>query len=174
MSAAKIGADIESICGKCGDVWHVLVAKVGEKIVQVQCKQCGAVHRYRPPEKVKSARTPRSISDAPPRASKAPRSHARKEDAPLVAFDASKVGRRYRPVETFAVGDVIEHATFGRGVVEVALEPGKIQVWFEGRDLQPSERRTLVHARAATATSTAPALPERKHEAAGPAEGDEE
>ena len=37
-----VGKDIESICGKCGDVWHVVVAKMGEQIAKVQCKQCGA------------------------------------------------------------------------------------------------------------------------------------
>src|SRR5678815_1711262 len=39
MSAA-VGADVEALCSKCGDVWHVVVAKVGERIVKVQCKQC--------------------------------------------------------------------------------------------------------------------------------------
>ena len=33
-----VGADIESLCSKCGDVWHVVVAKVGEEIVRVICK----------------------------------------------------------------------------------------------------------------------------------------
>ena len=34
MSAA-VGADVESLCSKCGDVWHVVVAKVGDQIVRV-------------------------------------------------------------------------------------------------------------------------------------------
>ena len=45
--SAGVGADIESICSKCGDVWHVVVAKVGETVVKVQCKECGGYHRYR-------------------------------------------------------------------------------------------------------------------------------
>src|SRR6202012_6152712 len=47
MSAA-VGADIEALCSKCGDVWHVVVAKVGDKIAKVHCKQCNGDHRYRP------------------------------------------------------------------------------------------------------------------------------
>lgn len=163
--SAKVGADVESICGKCGDVWHVVVAKLGEKVAKVQCKQCGAVHRYRPPEKDKPMKTPRVPgSKAPPaRASKAPRASAKKDDGPLVPFDATKTGRRYRPVDTYKVGELIEHTTFGRGVVEVIPDATKIQVWFEGRELLPSERRTLVHGRAGQApVSTAPALPERR------------
>ena len=49
MSVA-VGADIASLCSKCGDVWHVVVAKVGESIVKLQCKECGGYHRYRSPD----------------------------------------------------------------------------------------------------------------------------
>src|SRR5665647_995831 len=45
--SAGVGADVESLCSKCGDVWHVVVAKDGDKIVKVQCKQCSGYHRYR-------------------------------------------------------------------------------------------------------------------------------
>ena len=38
----KVGADVEALCGKCGDVWHVVVAKVGDRVAKVQCKQCSA------------------------------------------------------------------------------------------------------------------------------------
>ena len=46
--AFEVGSDIESMCNSCGDVWHVIVAKVGEKITKVQCKQCGKQHRFQP------------------------------------------------------------------------------------------------------------------------------
>ena len=32
---ARVGADIEALCSKCGDVWHVVVAMVGPEIVRV-------------------------------------------------------------------------------------------------------------------------------------------
>jgi hypothetical protein len=69
MSAA-VGADIEALCSKCGDVWHVVVAKVGEAVVKVQCKQCGGYHRYKSPHAVaatgaKKAPRPRAVKDAP-------------------------------------------------------------------------------------------------------------
>ncbi|MBL0215562.1 MAG: hypothetical protein IPQ07_16970 [Myxococcales bacterium] len=47
--SAGVGADVEALCSKCGDVWHVVVAKVGERIVKVQCKQCSGYHRYKSP-----------------------------------------------------------------------------------------------------------------------------
>ena len=35
------------MCGRCGQVWHVVMAKMGDKIAKVVCKRCGGHHRYR-------------------------------------------------------------------------------------------------------------------------------
>ena len=29
---AAVGADVEALCSKCGDVWHVVVAKVNVQV----------------------------------------------------------------------------------------------------------------------------------------------
>src|SRR5262245_44790057 len=63
-----VGADIEALCNKCGDVWHVIEAKVGEEIVRVQCKECGRQHRYRNPKKVDKAAPRKSSAETKPRA----------------------------------------------------------------------------------------------------------
>ena len=57
-----VGQDIESICNKCGDVWHVVVAKVGDKIAKVQCKECNGYHRYRPSGTTSATKQPRAAS----------------------------------------------------------------------------------------------------------------
>jgi len=134
MSAA-VGADIESLCSKCGDVWHVVVAKVGETVVKVQCKQCGGYHRYR------------TVGGKPaPRATRARTTRPKKQpverfDTPQVAADLSLPPRTYRPAEKFAVGERVEHPTFGAGVVEATPEPGKMTVFFA------TGRKVLVHER---------------------------
>lgn len=134
----NVGADIESICGKCGDVWHVVVAKVGARVAKVQCKQCGGLHGYRPPGgSAKSAPTRERRSAAPARA----RGPGRAAPAgPLVALDRSKPLRSYHMQDTFAVGDRLLHPTFGEGVVELIIGPQKVQVAFVGA------RRVLVQA----------------------------
>ena len=72
MSAA-VGADVEALCSKCGDVWHVVVAKVGAQIVKVQCKQCGGYHRYKSPHGApKEKRQPSMLGEKPARAAAAP------------------------------------------------------------------------------------------------------
>ena len=64
------------------------------------------------------------------------------------AFEAARAGKdlsraqRYSPREAFAAGDVLDHATFGLGVVEKLLADNKLQVIF-----QTSGERVLVHSR---------------------------
>ena len=43
----RVGSDIEAVCKKCGDVWHVVIALADRRIANVECKECGARHRYR-------------------------------------------------------------------------------------------------------------------------------
>jgi hypothetical protein len=137
MSAA-VGADIESLCSKCGDVWHVVVAKVGEEVVKVQCKQCGGYHRHRSvngaPAAAKKERTAR--------VSRPPRPVVERFETPQVAADLTKPTRTYSPRERFVVGDRVEHPLFGAGVVEACPEPGKMTVFFA------SGRKVLVHEKA--------------------------
>src|SRR5262249_9625241 len=130
---APVGADIESICSKCGDVWHVVVAKVGDKIAKVQCKQCNGLHRYKPPGGPVAA--PRGA--APVRARKpAP------VPAPTTAAALSRRVRRYAPADAYTPGDRVNHPSFGLGVVESSPGPGKMQVFF------PGGRRVLAQAKA--------------------------
>jgi hypothetical protein len=137
MSAA-VGADVEALCSKCGDVWHVVVAKVGEQIVKVQCKQCGGYHRYKSPHGApKEKRQPSMFAPKPPREPKAP---VERFEKPAVAADLTKPVRGYRASEKYVVGERVEHPNFGQGVVETA-EPGKITVFFA------SGRRVLVQSK---------------------------
>jgi hypothetical protein len=120
--SAPVGADIESICGKCGDVWHVVVAKVGERIARVQCKQCGSQHRHRPPGGAPAGR--REPTSRPPHASRpAPAAPE------LPPFDPSRPPLPYHPQHEYRPGDRIAHPSFGIGVV-ARSEPGKVQVVF--------------------------------------------
>ncbi len=149
-----VGKDIESICGKCGDVWHVVVAKVGDSIAKVQCKQCGAVHRYRPPQKEKMKQMQRERVAREPKERSA---RASLPSGPRVPADPLRAIRDYKPRETYTAGDTIMHVTFGRGVVEAATPDGKIEVFFD------DQRRVLVHARGAAPSSSSNApLPARR------------
>jgi predicted nucleic acid-binding Zn-ribbon protein len=146
-----VGSDIESICGKCGDVWHVVEAKVGDKIARVVCKQCGGRHRYKPPEGKASANTPDSGTKAvKEKKAKAPRkssARAKEPEGSKIEPDMSKPPRVYKPDETYAPGERMTHPSFGTGVVEALPGPGKVQVFF------PGGRRVLAIAKAASTLS---------------------
>jgi hypothetical protein len=137
--SAPTGADIAALCSKCGDVWHVIVAKVGEEIVKVQCKECGAYHRYRHPSKTGTKK-----GSSAPRAAREPRAVVERFEAPAVAADLSKPVRTYRATERYEVGERVEHPTFGQGTVEI-VDGSKITVFFA------VGRKVLVHAKGAAA-----------------------
>jgi hypothetical protein len=148
MSAA-VGADVEALCSKCGDVWHVVVAKVGDRIVKVQCKQCAGYHRYKSPHgQPQEKRQPSMFAEKAPRASTPSSSKAPVErfEKPAVAADLSKPVRTYRASEKFDVGERVDHPSFGQGVVEIA-EPGKITVFFG------SGRRVLAQSKEGSAAT---------------------
>jgi hypothetical protein len=133
MTAAT-GADVESLCSKCGDVWHVVVAKVGEQIVKVQCKECGSYHRHRPPGGT-AARKPRASSSSP-RRSALGAGPAKPPPPTTFSPDPSLPVRTYSMRETFQPGEQIKHPRFGVGLVERTGDPGKISVLFsDGRKI---------------------------------------
>lgn len=151
--AAGVGADVEALCSKCGDVWHVVVAKVGDKIVKVQCKQCGGYHRYKSPHgapaeaKMPRANRPQAPEgESPAKAPRASRDPVERFEKPAVAADLSKPSRPYRASEKFEVGERVDHPNFGQGIVELC-EPGKITVFFA------TGRRVLVCAKEGAAAS---------------------
>jgi ribosomal protein S27AE len=141
MATPGTGEDIEDVCSKCGDVWHVVMAKVGDRIARVVCKRCGSQHAYRS-----------GASSAPetsgPAASKKGPSMRRKTTKSAVpepiaapAFDPSKAPRPYSPRDSYATAERIVHPTFGTGVVAATPGPGKVDVVF------PNGVRTLACAK---------------------------
>jgi hypothetical protein len=133
---AAVGADIEALCSKCGDVWHVVVAKVKDRIVKVHCKQCGGDHRYKSPHGA-AAVLKLPSSKRPPKQTKPP---VERFEKPAVVADLSRPVRPYRAGEQFEAAERVEHPSFGQGVVEIS-EPGKITVFFA------TGRRVLAQAR---------------------------
>jgi Zn ribbon nucleic-acid-binding protein len=128
--AFEVGSDVEAMCRTCGDVWHVVVAKIGDKITKVECKQCGKQHRFKPtgdaPQaNLEPARRKVVSTSAPRRA----RTGAGGSASAVVIHDPNKPTRPYNLRERFARGEQIQHKKFGAGVVCV-VEDDKIRVAF--------------------------------------------
>lgn len=147
------GGRIEARCTRCNDITgHVIVAMVGESIVKVECRACGSVHKYYPPNVPKEAKSKSSVcrvkpgedrkgavSATKPATSAVTRAAATK--AQKAAEDMEQTWQRtmnltaasarpYAMTESFAVGDVIAHPKFGNGVVQELFPPDKMQLLF--------------------------------------------
>lgn len=143
MAKLKTGSDTDAFCNKCQlDLAHIIVAMVGDRIVRVQCKTCRTTHAYRRKEVTESR--PRTSTAAAGTRSSGGRSGGatrRQYEELMHGKDISRA-RRYRPVESFTAGDVLDHPSFKLGIVTRLLSDGKIEVAF-GDGL-----KTLVHGRA--------------------------
>ena len=126
--AFEVGSDVESMCKPCGDVWHVVVAKIGDKITKVQCKQCGKQHRFKPTGEAPEANlnpTRRKVESSGPKKTRAKPAAS----GGVIVHDPNKPTRDYGISERFALGEQIQHKKFGPGVV-CAVEDNKIRVNF--------------------------------------------
>jgi hypothetical protein len=131
----SVGKDVEAICRKCGEVWHVVVAFAAGKVAKVECKQCGARHRYRPVDGHAAPAVSRlAVAGRPARG-------RRVEKRPVVEADVSRPQRSFRTTDRYQVGDRIVHASFGKGVVQAITGAAKIEVLF------PAGPKILVHGR---------------------------
>jgi hypothetical protein len=144
MATPGVGQDIEDICTRCGDTWHVVMAKVGERVVKVVCKLCGSQHNYRGESNGAAAGSSSSSSSW----GGGRRRRTVKRAAPTVPaapeFDPTKPPRAYSAKGTYLPGERIVHPTFGTGVVAGSPGPGKVDVVF------PAGARTLACAKAAS------------------------
>jgi hypothetical protein len=140
--APAVGQDIEALCGRCGQVWHVVMAMMGDRIAKVVCKRCGGHHRYRREGDSEEAGSggSRERRSAPSRRFAKPA--APRTPAPMPTFDPAKPPRVYAAKDSYDTGDRVTHPSFGTGVVTGAPGPGRVEVAF------PSGSRVLACAKA--------------------------
>lgn len=124
---AQVGGEVDAFCTRCQLLLaHTVIAMVGAVPVKVECNTCRTVHRFRG---APAAKRP---------GDRAPRATSRVSFEELLAGHSGEP-RRYAPTVLFAAGDVLDHATFGRGFVSGMKDPGKVEVTFR------TGVKTLVH-----------------------------
>jgi hypothetical protein len=132
QTTKKLGDTIDSWCGKCKRVLaHTIEALVENKPARVSCNTCKAQHTYKP-ESPKS--TSRSASSPRPARAGTNRYQA-------LLKDGATKATAYSTAERYQQGDVVEHATFGRGAVTAIKDGSKIEVLFQ------TGTKTLIHGR---------------------------
>jgi hypothetical protein len=133
----KVGGDTLAWCGKCRlELAHVIVAMVDGKPARVLCKTCKGQHNFkRIGGEAPAKRSPRAASVEPKKTTVRASVYWEEKVAKLSA----KVPRRYAVSERFDASDLLEHPTFGLGVVESVRGDGKIVVLFRDGE------KTLIH-----------------------------
>ena len=166
----KVGGEVDAFCTRCRlTLAHTILAMVGTKIARVRCNTCNGDHAFRsaPGSTDKPSTSSRSSSggSSTPRAPRASRSS---EDKVIISFEEQLAGKdiasapRYSPKDTYKVDQVVQHPTFGLGLV-TAVRGEKVDIAFK------SEAKTLVHARGG-APAEKPAFSPPTAKSTGPAD----
>lgn len=158
MASHKVGGEVDAFCTKCKmTLAHTILALIGTKVARVRCNTCMGEHAYRG--------APGSA--AKPRASK-PRGPSKQEKV-IIGWEQRLAGKdlasapKYSPQATFAVDQVINHPTFGIGIVSV-VRGDKVEIAFKG------DTKTLIHGRGGAAPAAKPAYEAPKGRRPGPAD----
>lgn len=121
------GQNIDSYCGKCKlSSDHTIMTMEGEAVVKVRCKICGSMHKFKSPldaQKVRKPRAKKGVGEAA--------TAAIVWEAGLA--EAKGKERDYSMTSKYRIGDIVNHLTFGKGVV-MKLYANKCDMLFKDRE----------------------------------------
>ncbi len=144
MATHKVGGEVDAFCTRCKlTLAHTILAMVGTKIARVRCNTCGGDHVYR---SAPGTTDRPSASSSRSTTSRASTSRAEKPEKVVISFEEQLAGKdianapKYSPKDTYQLDQVIQHPTFGLGLV-TAVRGDKVDIAFK------SETKTLVHGR---------------------------
>jgi len=132
QSKASAGKEIKHYCNRCGlDLWHTVIAVVNGLPARVRCNTCKGERNYKNP--VTALKAKAAAPSRPRVTGSNPDLYQKKLQENLM-----KTIMPYRADQTFAENDVIDHPSFGRGVVLKLIFPDRMDVLFQ------DETKTLV------------------------------
>lgn len=141
MSAIGVGKEILSNCSKCKLILaHIIVTmKSATEPDKVMCKTCKSTQNFKDP----SAKKKKTSVDKVIKTARAGSSKKATESVGEMWTKAigksTAVNKDYSIKGSFQTGDVINHPSFGQGVVEKLIDDNKIEVLFQ------DDYRTLMH-----------------------------
>jgi hypothetical protein len=138
MAELSVGKEVLSQCSKCKlTLAHIIVTMKDTKTPdKVQCKTCKATHTFKDPGAPKTKTSVNKVIKSG--RSKKPTESVGELWNKAINRNTGK-SKSYSMKESFTMGDVIDHPTFGQGVVEKLIDNNKIEVLFQ------DDYRTLLH-----------------------------
>ncbi len=116
------GDPIEARCTKCRkNTNHIIVAMAKDVPAKVQCNTCSGQHKYRLPSTPKKA-VRRTVD---------PKVAEQKQWVDLRVDMKNEQATAYSMTTAFKVGALMNHPTFGLGLVQGVAGPRKVNVLFE-------------------------------------------
>jgi len=119
----SIGAPIETRCTKCRKLTeHLIISLAEETPATVQCKICNYQHNFRPPVDVKKTAARKAIQH---------------KDAECKEWERLRPGMNsakatdYSMTSVYKVKALINHPTFGLGLVQRQIGSQKVEILFE-------------------------------------------
>jgi len=133
----KVGGDILAYCSKCqGEFSHVVVSMIDKRPAKVQCKMCKGNHNFKRIGDTKPRTVSRtSTGDTPRKKVVLAQDYWQQQ----MELQKGKPLKPYSPKQTFQKSDVVNHVSFGVGIVEEVKVDKKIVVLFR------SGEKILVH-----------------------------
>jgi DNA-directed RNA polymerase subunit RPC12/RpoP len=125
MSTAKlaVGSDIIYNCARCGlDLAHTILAMIGNEPARIRCNTCRSERNYR------RKKTVDAILKSGVSRPKIVRPDFFQEK---LKANAMKTVKAYRIDSHFDLNDIIQHPTFGKGVVIKTLFPDRAEILFQ-------------------------------------------
>lgn len=141
MSTIGVGKEILSNCSKCKLILaHIIVTmKSATEPDKVMCKTCKSTQNYKDPSAKKKKTSIDRVIKSAKTASGKKVTESVSELWTKAMSKSSAQEKAYSIKESFQMGDVINHPTFGQGVVERLIDNNKIEVLFQ------DDYRTLMH-----------------------------
>lgn len=145
MTSTETGSEVLAYCGSCKmDLTAVVVAKVGSKIARVMCKTCKGERTYKAPKGVAEPGTaaPKKASKKKSDSSDTAQGVSIEAEWTRLMKESGKNPRvKYSAKSKLVLGDVVEHPTFGEGIVMRVAHPDKAEILFR------SDLKLLIHSR---------------------------
>lgn len=146
----QIGEEIPIYCRRCGlNLWGNVTAIQEGKVVQVTCRTCFTVQKYRPEipeEELRKRKLRRAMAIRDKRASR----QAEEQKAATTQYSYSEVHRRwlektenvdstrarmYNQTASYREGEYILHKEYGLGYIEQVLHEQAILVLFRQKEM---------------------------------------
>ncbi|SDZ78319.1 hypothetical protein SAMN05660420_00285 [Desulfuromusa kysingii] len=122
----SVGDPIEGRCTKCRkNTNHIVISLKDDAPEKVECQTCSRQHKYRPPTVAKKPAARKTTK---------PKDADRKQWESLRPEMESAKAKPYSMTETYKLNNLIDHPSFGLGIVQRVIGSQKVEILFaDGR-----------------------------------------